>query len=78
MDKINFFKKTSSLTKILIITILCLLTEQNQVNANAKDAIRKLQMGTKLFEFRPDFGLVFIEQNPSKIKLIRAILSKFG
>ena len=78
MDKINFLKKTSSLTKILIITILCLLTEQNQVNANAKDAIRKLQMGTKLFEFRPDFGLVFIEQNPSKIKLIRSILSKFG
>ncbi len=43
-----------------------------------KTPFEKLVLGSKLTEFKSGSGVIFIEQNPLKVEIIRSALSKFG
>ena len=43
-----------------------------------KTPFEKLVLGSKLTEFKSGSGVIFIEQNPLKVEIIRLALSKFG
>ena len=47
-------------------------------NTKEKTPFEKLVLGSKLTEFKPGSGIIFVEQNPSKVKIIRFVLSKFS
>ena len=67
-----------TICNVSFFTVFFLYAGQTQAN-NTKERtpFEKLVLGSKLAEFKPGSGVIFVEQNPSKLKIIRFALSKF-
>lgn len=79
MSKINVFVNFLLDSKVFLVALLVLFANADQAKGGEKhNPVEALILGSKLPEFMPGSGMLFIEQNPSKIKIIRSILSKFG
>ena len=73
-----FLIKTSFNYRYYFFIFFLLLA--NQIQAKEKDQVtpfKKFILSTNTEEFKLGSGVIFTEQNPSKVKIIRSILSKF-